>query len=372
MSEHAHDEVVARALQDLPVPDHRPGFWAGLDRAIAAESDADAIAHAAGPAPVADRRLDTGELPSVRSLAHERARRRGRGPWLAVAAALLVLCGAVGIVAVAGGGDGSDGDLAGGADDGQRETLDETTVNEGGGGDQPTSSVAVPETGSVMVAADSPVDVVRQWLDALGDGETEVAASLLGPRSVAYIEALGGDPTGFMQESQEGYGAWSGSPDVEISAGATTPVELLGPGSELAIVTVTGTYPGEGDRRFRVDVIPVVSDQGAWRIETVAHSPARDNRLVFTLPRSTDDGTLGSMGPADDVNVFVPTDGTVFFQIDGGELYADDTSIIGPPEPFALYNPRDDLAPGTHQLVVVAVGADGTITAFGGTFEVGA
>jgi hypothetical protein len=174
-----------------------------------------------------------------------------------------------------------------------------------------------------------------------------------------------------MAEYEEGYGAWAGSPDLELASVDVGPVDLLGPDAQLTIVTVAGTYPGEGDPAFRIDVLPVVAEGDQLRVEPAAHLDSRPNRLVFTLPSSDETGALGSMGPSDDINVFVPAEGTVFFQIDGGEPFADATSPVGQnAEPFALYNPPQDLAPGSHRLVVVAVGADGTITTFGGTFEV--
>jgi hypothetical protein len=289
-----------------------------------------------------------------------------------VAAALLVLCGAVGVVAFLGSDDdeGDDTELADdpdgseGTEGGPSSDLTTTAV--------PTvASEPTPTTPAVADEPATPVETVREWIGALGEGDDEKAASLLGPRSVAYLQSLGGDPVGLMHEMEEGYGAWAGSPDVEFAAGQPVPLELLGPGVELSIVTVAGTYPGEGESEQRVDVIPVVTDEDGHRVEMIAHAPDRDNRMVFTVPRSDDLGQLSSMGPADDVNVFVPAEGTVFFQIDGGELYAKPTSLVGRnAEPFALYNPPEDLAPGQHQLVVVAVGGDGTITSYGGTFEV--
>jgi hypothetical protein len=366
MSADERDDVIARALHEIPVPDHGPGFWRRLDDAITRDIAAGAGDGAEPPA----ARLDTGELPSVRALAHERSRPPRKAPWLAVAAALLVLAGAVGMVAVAGDGDGDgdDAELADGPETTpeaqEPTTMAEATVASGG-----ASETTLPPT--EPIEASPPADTVRQWIDALGDGEPEAAAALLGPRSVSYIQALGGDPAGMMQEYEEGYGGWAASPDVQIASAETVPVDLLGPGTELTIVTVSGTYPGEGASEFRVDVIPVVTDQGEGRIETMAHAPQRENKLVFTVPRSDDAGALSSMSPSDDVNVFVPAEGTVFFRIDGGELFADATSLVGRnAEPFALYNPRDDLAPGAHELVVVAVGTDGTITAYGGTFDV--
>ena len=106
------------------------------------------------------------------------------------------------------------------------------------------------------------------FIDSLGSGDTETALAQLGPRSVAYIQALGGDPLGFVSEMQEGYGAWAGSPDVAISAASAGVVAPLT--SELAIVTVQGTYPGEGEAEDRVDAFPMVREGDRWMVELVA------------------------------------------------------------------------------------------------------
>jgi hypothetical protein len=75
------------------------------------------------------------------------------------------------------------------------------------------------------------------------------------------------------------------------------------------------------------------------------------------------------MPPTGEINVFVPTAGTVLFQIDGGEVRSDQTADI-PAGIFSLHAPPDPLAPGEHVLVAVAVGADGTLVPFGSTFTV--
>ena len=67
----------------------------------------------------------------------------------------------------------------------------------------------------------------------------------------------------------------------------------------------------------------------------------------------------------------MPSPGTVFFLIDGGAPAGKPTSGVGRnDDPYAQFNPEQDLGPGRHQLVVVAVGDDGTITTSGDTFEV--
>jgi len=139
-------------------------------------------------------------------------------------------------------------------------------------------------------------------------------------------------------------------------------------GGTLQVVVVSGTYPGEGDAESRVDVFPVVDDGEGFRVEHLAFDPARDNDITFTLPEETEEG-LGSMAPTEEVNVFVPAQGTAYLQLDGTEVLTDETSEVAG-RPFALFHPEGDLAPGEHVLVLVAVGDDGTVTAFGGSFTV--
>ena len=139
--------------------------------------------------------------------------------------------------------------------------------------------------------------------------------------------------------------------------------------SELAIVTVQGTNPGEGDAQDRVDAFPMVREGDRWVVELVAFADGRDNRLRFTLPESDGSGQLGSMASTGEINVFVPVPGTVLFQIDGGEVFDDQTADI-PAGTFSLHAPPEPLAVGEHVLVAVAVGQDGTIVPFGSKFTV--
>ena len=72
----------------------------------------------------------------------------------------------------------------------------------------------------------------------------------------------------------------------------------------------------------------MVREGDQWVVELVAFADGRDNRLRFTLPESDGSGRLGTMPPDGEINVFVPTPGTVLFQIDGGEVHDDQTADI--------------------------------------------
>ena len=187
------DPVVARALGLLPVPDHQPGFWARLDRALAAEDAVD------GTATIVDDEAGAGEderLARVVDLRGPRplGRPSRRVGWAAAAAALVAV--AVDGAAILG-DDGRDVGVA----------TSPTTV----AGFNPT----VPPDTSDGPAAEprSAGEAVLAWVDALGAGDRERAASLLGPGSLDYIESLGRQPVEFMTELSEGYGAWSASTD---------------------------------------------------------------------------------------------------------------------------------------------------------------
>jgi hypothetical protein len=351
------DEAIAQALRDLPVPPHRATFWADLEAGIAT-GDGALTDGADG------RRPATGELPAVAPM---RERRSNRRTPLLVAAAVLVLLGAVGFVTL--GDDGDDDELA----DQSTDTSAEADSTEP---DEPAvttvSTAASEDTAASGPVGDdgSPEAVVTSWLDALGSGDVDTAAELTGPRTAAYIESQAPDATleGFLTESQEGFGAWAGSEDRTVTLLPLEPIEF--DGGTLQVVVVSGTHPGEGEPGSRVDVFPVVDDGEGYKVEHLAFDPGRDNDPTFTLPDETEHG-LGTMAPGEEVNVFVPAQGTVYLQLDGGEVDEDTTSEVAG-RPFALFNPEGDLTPGDHVLVLVAVGDDGTVTAFGGSFTVAA
>jgi hypothetical protein len=371
------DPVISDVLGSIRAPEHRPTFWADLHRRLDAEitivpddPGATVTPIAAGKLPAhapGARRLDTGELPSVRTLTHERTRRRGRAPWLAIAAGIAVLAGAVGVVTLAGERAGDDAEVADGSTGDTAAPTEATGGESTGSTAAPTASTTISPTTVVTVAA-TPEAAVETWLAELAAGDAAAAATQLGPRTLGYLQTIGADPVGLMTESQEGYGAWPDATDAQVATIPLGSVPQLG--TELAVVTISGTYPGEGAGP-RVDALPVVLDSGAWRIESAAHQPDRDNRVIFTLPALGDDGTLGTMAPGDEINLFAPSPGVVFFVLDGGPPQSKPTTPIGRNgDPFALYNPPEDLAPGPHHVVVVAVGDDGTITSYAGTFTV--
>lgn len=378
MSDLERDEVVARALRELPVPEHRPTFWAELEAAVSATSPVEAGSRPATAIDEGVERLATGELPAVASLADRRASRRT--PILVAAAAVLLVV-AAGLVTLGGGGDDDGGTSTELADQPEGTTADERSAEV-----DPSRSTlspspgdtALPETLPATTLATAregtPEAVVAEWLDDLGGADPASAAALTGPRTTAYVESQGADATieGFLRESAEGFGAWADVADREVSVLPIGPLEF--DGGTLQVVVVSGTYPGEGgDGRadaVRIDVFPVVDDGDGFKVEHLAFDPTRDNDPVFTVPAETADG-LGEVDPTVEINVFVPAPGSVYFQIDGGDVVADTTSEVAGDD-FALFDPPGELTPGAHQLVLVAVGDDGTLSQFSGSFVVAA
>lgn len=355
------DEAVAAALRGIAVPDHAPGFWDELDAGL---RDDPFVPAADG----AGTRTLTGELPAVAPLVPDRPSRRAP---LLVAAAVLVLLGAVGFVAMAGDGGDDPAEVA----DQPRDTDGSEAADAPAPAAEDTAQISLPAespttTASFDVTAaatGTPEAITASWLDALGQGEVAAAAELTGPRSVAYIESLGPDVTveSFLTESQEGFGAWPDAEDLEVRLTSIGPLDF--DGGTLQVVVVSGTYPGDGGG-FRIDVFPLVDDGEGFKVEHLAFDPDRDNDPVFTLPAETETG-LRSIGPSDEINVFVPAHGTVYCELDAGPPLVDETSVVAG-DAFALCAPPEDLTPGEHVLVLVAVADDGTLAHFGGPLTV--
>jgi hypothetical protein len=368
------DPVIARALADAPVPDHAPGFWEELDRRIDLADRAEAgglrpqerlvtrtaveeldLRDDAGDAPAvapAGVRTTTGELPAVAELRPPEATSRGQRLWFVAAAAVLSLV-AVGLAGYVGGDDEPDSTTA--ASDDTTDPDDSPTT--AGSSVEPTTAVAPPPT---VPAVPQPLaaGAVSDWLDAVASGDVAAAAALTGPRSARYIESQGPDVTleGFLIESSEGYGSMADAPDLEVAERPLGTFEF----GEVVLVTVSGTYTGEGSDGFVTFVFPVVIDGDEALVEPWAFSPEAGGRLEVTLPvRTVDDVVL----PADEaIELFAPVPGTVFFHLDDGAegIRPVDTSTVAG-SPFARYDPPGELAPGDHVVVLGFASPDGEV-----------
>lgn len=328
------DPVVAQALDEVATPDHLPGFWEDLDAAL-------------------DQ--DGGDTTSrvVRMSGRSRSSRRRFVLPAAAAAAVLALLAVVTTT--------QDGDNTVRVVPTDR-TPEPTTA--------PATSTAPPTTvadspGATKTGRSTPDGAVIAWLEALGAGQIDAATALVGPRTEAYYQALGGNVRGAMVESQEGSGAWADTPDR-----STTEVDLGSvDGLEMTVVVVMGTRSGEGGGGYRTDAIPVTrSGRGrTWLVEPEAFEPKTGGRIEVVRPSS---GEFGLNGLAADASVEVraPGSGTFWFALDD----APPAKVPGRRTGSgvrATWDPPGQMKSQSH-LLVVAYFDGATFTAFAGVFAV--
>ncbi|MBW3574630.1 MAG: hypothetical protein KY450_07150 [Actinobacteria bacterium] len=331
------DPVVSHALRRIPVPDQADGFWTHLDQRLAEVTPGDSSDHAGNhprPAPNEARTEVLAALPGGRR------NRGGAVGLLAVAALVAAALASVGLLR------GRDGDVR------RLETS------------APPATPAPTTSASVSASpAGSPETTVTTWLDALGDGDVELAASLTGPRTVAYLEALGQDVEEYLVVAAEGYGSWASSPDrgtTEIDLGTLD-------GAPVAVVVVTGARTAEGTTEIRTDAFPVVQADGTWLVEPVAFDPDVGGRIEISSPPSAQGG-LGSLAPDGVVEVTAPGDGTFFFSLEDGEV-AEVPGVANDGAVRARWDPPGEL--GAHRQLLVVAYVDGdTLTAVAGTVAV--
>lgn len=343
------DVQVAWALQTLPVPDHRHGFWRDIETRL---STIDAPSAQAAPdasslwAPGDDRESD---LPIVAELADHRRHRSAAG-----LAAALILVVAVIVTLAIGKPSSEQVRIAGPGRPGQEVPPSNATT--------PTA-VPVPTGPS---ASTTPEAALVDWLTAVGAGDTDTAAALTGPRSTAYVNALTGGAglEGFLMEAGEGYGAWADSPDR-----STTEVALDVDGEDITIVIVSGTWSGEGATGFRADAIPVVrSSDGTWLVEPWAIDPQNGGHLTVISPTAGEQGGFNGLSPDATLSAAAPGGGTFHFSLDDQPA----TKVAGEKASGgvrAAFDPPGAMTSQTHLLVIAYV--DGlTVTAVAGTFTV--
>jgi len=334
------DPIVTRALHDLPVPDHDPGFWEALDRRLA-EEEPDV-----GPPP-ADLRVVTSELPALQVLAPTPPTAPAhRARFLAVAAAVAVVAIGTGVLLRGGGGEPTEQAAT---------TLPLGDAPDAGSRPAPPPTPAtVADPQQVVATAASPEAAVFAWIQALGTGDTDTAAALLGPASRRYIESLGTTPERYSFDFQEGYGAWAGAPDLVL-----TPVGIPDAG---VVVVLSGTYAGEGSATTdRIDAIPAVEVvEGQWAVEPVAYGSTARQPLKVVRPEPHPEGWWSGQGPDAVFEATSEVPATFWFSLDGAPAEPSDDGSWDPP---GLLESR------YHVLVVAAVGED-TFTALAGSFLV--
>jgi hypothetical protein len=255
MNERHRDDRIARALGSLPVPEHGPGFWTVLEGELQAE-----------PSYLAGR----GSRP-------RRVWRLGA----AVAAAAAVLVGAL---------------VVGRGDDRRPVTVSSST----------TTTTAVTTTVPVEQGA---VDAVDRFLRALGAGDLDQAAALLGPRSEAYAVAVAGSVEELLRPAEEGYGAWAAAEDRRYRSISVRPGDV--------VVVVEGDRASEGTVEYRTDAIPArhAESADAWFVEPWAFDPEVGGRIELVSPDPAADPLR--LAPGARVEVAVPAAGTAWFSLGG-------------------------------------------------------
>ena len=348
------DLLVAKALQDLRVPDHGPDFWRNLEVRLADVPAPPRRLAVSAPSVAPPDEEGDGDLPVVADLTYRRPRRSAA--WIASVAAVFVL-GAATMVTLTSGDPAAD----------RVRTADRPEGGQQMARSEDPSSTRVPPASSAPDTGPSPRAVLVAWLTAVGAGDTTTAAALTGPRSKSYVEALTGGAgiDGFLREAGEGYGAWADSPDR-----STTEVALDADGEDITIVVVSGTWTGEGGTGFRTDAIPVVrSDDGEWLVEPWAIDPDTGGRITVTSPKAADEAGFQPLDPDDVLSAAAPGAGTFHFSLDdqpASEVAAEKAGG----GVRATFDPPGSMSTQTHRFLIAYV--DGpTVSAVTGTFEVG-
>jgi hypothetical protein len=329
------DVLVARALAGVRAPEHGPGFWDRLeDEMRRREPEAPAVPALAAVSVFAPEPPPEPEVQDIVldvTPAHERATRR----WGRRAGRALLAVAAVAVVAVA-------GVLVAQRDDAGPDLSDETLPTASVPDGSATTAPTAPATSTPQDEIGPAEQVVLDFVDALGRGDIDAAAALIGPRSEAYLTAQSGSVDAFLQEATEGFGAWSASTDrtvTSVDAGGTT------------VVVLEGTVEQEGATDHRIDAFPVVHAESAdaWFVDAWAFDPAiEDQRLEIVSPPSRPDGSV-VLAPGDVVQVAVAVPGSVYFSLDGAP--AIDVATSGPAQPVATWQLPDDARDGARVIV---------------------
>lgn len=330
MNDHDQDPLVADALRAIPVPDHADGFWAGLDARLDVVDRARATTSPERPPlPWPADATTSPAGPEARTYLGEEGRRRHSG-----SRRVLALAAAAALVAVAAvGASRLPGD-------------DAPTV-----ADRP----ATPTTVRPDSAEAEAIAAAQRFVEALGAGDRQSAASILGPLSEAYATATAGSADQMLAEASEGYGAWGSVPDATWRAVAVRPGEV--------VVVVTGTHPGERVPQVRSDAFPTrrAESAGTWLVEPWAFDPDVGGRIELVSPDPTvEPPTLGADQP---VQVAVPASGRAWFGLGYDDLV--ESPVVGG---LAVWR-RPYPATG-EQLLVVVFQTEWTYTAFARTIVV--
>jgi hypothetical protein len=349
------DPFVRTALELLPVPDHREGFWSELEVLLDAEPTRrpdqprstrpgdgrrPAAAVERRPAPVLELAPEGSAVLVPATL-----RRRSNVVLTAVAAAAAVVVVVAGSALVRQRAEGRVGTTAVADGPAEQQTLISSTST--------STSITGPD-------AAAPTEAVMAWLADLSEGDTTSAWAALAPGSRAHF----GSRSAFAAQGSslaEGYGAWaSAHPDDVL-------VTSLGPDGpdDVVVVTLVGTVNQEGTTQHRADAFPVRMVDGIPRLEPYAFA----GELEIVVPEGVPAGGTRPIVPTDqDIVIVVPRgveapvlrldDGEVVVcgQSEGTEL----TELDDAPGQRCSYHPEGGLEPGTRVLTVAFTNPDRT------------
>jgi hypothetical protein len=309
MTEPRNDQDAARAALDrLPTPEHRAGFWDDLDRRLNDERRVVVASPRAGDV------LDLRSLAEHDGIAPRKARRR----MLLPAAAVVLLVGAIAATLLA-----------------TREDRHATVTLH-----PPSTSTTVATTTTPATPAEASATVL-QWLERLAAGDMRGAWDLLGPTARegwGSYDAFAAARSGFA----EGMATWLTAANRKIGT-ATVTSDAAG---AFYVVTITGTRQVEGNVEDGVVSI-VVREDPAGRLSLEPFSP-QSAGLTITPPASPS-STLTIQPPTADGELFVVLDR------DGAAepVRIDDAGS-------ATFRPPGGWTPGRHVATAVMVTSSGT------------
>jgi hypothetical protein len=377
------DPVIARALERIPVPDYRPGFWDRLDARLDAEGPA-GQQHAPAPATtvheaITPERTTQGrpivELTPVASLQGARIDRAARRRSLiALAAAAAVV---VAVVAISLRPGHSDVHTAAGISASSSSAAPSTTAHRGaapsplvgpGATSGPATSALALGTSSGTVKdaatadASTPEGTFIVWAKAIQSGDAAAANALTGPRTGRYEDALGVSQDQRVSDWASAWGAWAdvANPHIEVvELGTVAGARVVGIVLEQPVTV--------GMHATHSDALPMVQGDGGWKVEPDAFDPSSEGRLEVISPAPGPSG-LSDLPSDGVVKVTAAGDGDYVLSLD----LAQSTHIAAADavDGTITWDPPDDaLGPGEHLLLVAHV-SDATITVLAAPFTV--
>ncbi len=319
------DRAISRALNTMPVPEHRAGFWDRLDAAIAEEIS---VSIAPPTDTDTDSPTETTARPDTVTELRPAERRRAPRRWQFVGAAAAAVAAIVVAATLVTNND-----------------RDVRTVNPADRGNEPEVSPTPPPGSASEIAGQA----VADWLQAVAAGDADRAWELMGPQSQQY---LGRQQFGEMVPSMaEGsFGQWTGPVD-DLKVGTSF---LPAPAEGAGVTTYSGTIRPEGMEEFTSQAFPVRLVGGRWTVEPFAFGPG-DTDAEFITPEPGQNG-LGAIGPVGVIEIDAKLPGDAYIALDSmtPELMMPAQNVPG----RWRYAPVKPLTTGTHQILVITVAPD--------------